>query len=630
MSIPRVRMFAGLNILNNSDSKNKKLFIFLILLINFNLNALDINLTHSNISILPYSQIFVDKTNFMNKEDLKEEMFHLNTKDVLGYGFVPNTSVWIKFTLHNKTNQFLSKVLEYDNPETEEIFFYDGEKKILDGMWHIDKNTRRSINPIFNIILKPFETKEYYLRVHSDITTLIVKLTLWNEEDFHQHDYRHKLYIFMFFSAMIILFLYNTMLFVFTKDKAYFYYISYLIGVIFFESIYLGVAQLYFLSNSIATFITQATIGYLALLVAPTFLFTMEFLNTKVFVPNINRWMQFILYMLPFLVVLSFNNMLFNQNIMIVFLFAGMLLVFVGIYSLYKNVQQAKYYVVGWSLILSSLLLSILESLGIFTLQNWLKYSNEIAFLLEALLFSIALAHRIKLLNDEKEQANIKLIAFQENEKTHLKKIVKRTTKELKDSLEEKELLYQELSHRVRNNMAMVLSLTNLQISNAKNEEVKDALYTMQNRIKSVAQLYDQLELKEKNIDKDTTIYFKQIKANIEQHFEKNIMLRCDVSFHLDLTTLIYCGQILNELITNSYKYAFESSGVIDISLKKEEGMIEFIVRDDGVGFQTQRKNSLGLKIIKNLVEKQLLGEIKIISNEEGTIANMRWKENLE
>ena len=91
----------------------------------------------------------------------------------------------------------------------------------------------------------------------------------------------------------------------------------------------------------------------------------------------------------------------------------------------------------------------------------------------------------------------------------------------------------------------------------------------------------------------------------------------------------IYCGLIINELITNSFKYAFTNKEEkYFISLKKEDGIIRLIVSDDGIGYDKDTPtNSLGLTLVNTLAVNQLRGEIKIESiNVVKTMIS--WKED--
>ena len=91
----------------------------------------------------------------------------------------------------------------------------------------------------------------------------------------------------------------------------------------------------------------------------------------------------------------------------------------------------------------------------------------------------------------------------------------------------------------------------------------------------------------------------------------------------------IYCGLILNELMTNSFKYAFPNkNGHIQIKLFKEDNTITLIVSDDGVGYEKlQKTTSLGLILVDTLTIKQLKGTINTLSD-DGVTVEITWNEN--
>ena len=221
----------------------------------------------------------------------------------------------------------------------------------------------------------------------------------------------------------------------------------------------------------------------------------MEFLHTKRF-PKIHLSFKIYLYLLPFIVLLSFDNFLFNLNIMIIFFPLAFLLLFTGIYTLYHGVRQARYYLAGWSLLIVSLLLSVYESMGGDTSFITFAYMNEVAFALEAFIFSIALAYRINILSEQKIASDKKLIEFQKEEQELLESLVNIKTKDLRNSLDEKEILYKELNHRVKNNLQMILSLVKLQINQTYIQNTKDELNITKDRINSIANLYEILHLR--------------------------------------------------------------------------------------------------------------------------------------
>ena len=599
------------------------LTIFFIVILNFNLFAIEIDESSSNLNILSKSSIFIDETDSLLKEQVSNETFSKNTKDVLGLGFVPHKALWIRFSLKNSSEKPISKILEYANPTTEDLYFYDGENIIVDGMWHINAD-RESLHPSFKIYLHPYEEKTFYIKAHSNISTLIANLTLWEPNEFLKYDYGKKTYLFIFFAIISTLLLYNFMLLIFTKDKAYLYYVLYLGSIIFFQLNYLGISQLYLFSNEISIFVAKASMIYISFLILSIILFTREFLYTPQFT-RLDRILVAYLYITPVVGLLSYNNFLFNLNIVTLFIPAGILIIYIGFYALAKGVKQARFYVIGWSFVLLSLIFMNLKTVGIFDMSIYFAYINEVAFVLEALLFSIALAHRINILSKEKNEAQRRLRAFEIEEKHRLEALVDERTKDLSFALEEKDILYKELNHRVKNNIQMVLSLIRLQISKTGSKKVKDELTITKDRINSVANLYEVLYFKKSTHKFDTQVYFENIINNMQENITHNITIEYKIDYNVNAHNLIYCGLILNELVTNSFKYAHCSE--VTIYIYKEDDYIYMIVKDDGDGFTKDKKPSLGFNIIETLVKKQLHGELDIYSK-VGTMTTIKWREN--
>ena len=596
------------------------IFVFLLSL-NLNAKTIFIDKDSSNVDILGLSEVYVDKTNSLSKEDVMHEIFQNNDQNEINLGIAPESALWIKFTLKNTANEKIHKIIEYVNPETENLYFFYDDIIILDGMFH-HHDSRKTLNPIFDIELEPYEEKIFYIKAHCKISALIAKLTLYKQVDFLHNDYNHTLFIFIFFAVIMTLFLYNFMLFIFTKDITYFYYILYLSSMMFFEAVYLGVAQLYFFTNEISEFVTKGTIAYISMLLIPMILFTMSFLNSKRFArPHLI--LKAYLYILPVVSILSFDNFFFDLNIMIIFFPLAFTLIYTAVYALKHGVKEALYYLIGWSMLIISLTFSVFESMGF---GSSTPYMNEVAFMLEAFMFSIALAHRIKVISQAKRDTDIKLINFQQKEQALLKTLVLQKTQDLQNSLQEKEILYKELNHRVKNNLQMIISLIKLQIASSTIQTTKQELSITKNRIESIAHLYETLHLSGTTENFETKLYFQNIVENIQYSFSLDIEIIYDIKYDISIHSSIYCGLIINELVTNSFKYAFVKSGTIKISSYKQNDLVYLLVEDDGCGFKMQKSTSLGLTIVKTLAQKQLKGDVNIES-QKGTKTTIVWME---
>lgn len=193
---------------------------------------------------------------------------------------------------------------------------------------------------------------------------------------------------------------------------------------------------------------------------------------------------------------------------------------------------------------------------------------------------------------------------------------------ELRNNLRDKTKLLQELYHRTRNNMSMVISLLSLQAEAFDDGDIRDALVAMQDRIFSMALVHDQLYRSQDLSRLNLREYLEDLVAHFGIRFglaERGV--RFDLALE-DVVVLvdvaIPCGLILNELITNSAKHAFPDKylGTIRLELRREVDRIRIDVCDDGVGapadFATGLDDGFGLGLVSMLVTDQLKGHVRI------------------
>jgi two-component sensor histidine kinase len=418
------------------------------------------------------------------------------------------------------------------------------------------------------------------------------------------------------------------MIFLFIKDKAYLYYIFYLISLILMNSYYSGFIPYYLLSAELASWSMKLHMIFISILFTFTILFTQEVLQTKKFI-KLHKILNLILYLLPFTFILSYNSNVLNPYLLSLYISIGLFLIYTGLYTLFKDIYAAKYYVFAWSPLIIILIIFTLETAGLYTLNINLTYVSDLSFVLEALLFSIALAHRIKIANDQKALADAQLISYQEKEKKYLNTLVLKKTDDLEKALTVKELLYKELNHRIRNNFMIILSLLRLQISRTKIIHTKDSLKIMENRIKSISNLYQMMILNSENINVNTAKYLDRIAQDVKVSFKRRVRIEYDIEHNIEVDSLVYVGLIFNELISNSIKHAFtDNEGKIFVTLKKENDNIYLKIKDNGKGFTQKEKKSLGSIIVETLVEEQLEGKLSINSN-DGTEIMISWKEEI-
>jgi two-component system, sensor histidine kinase LadS len=592
-------------------------------------NAFEISSNVPKYSILDKSDIYIDYSEQLNFEQIKNREFTKNSEQSLSYGYSPKFNVWIKITLSNLENNSLHKILEYANPLTTNIELYDSSEGLIkkEGLFNISEN-RKSLNPIFRIQIKPYETKTYYFKINSSITTLIINLNLWKLEPFYQNEILHQSILNFFFGAMAILAVYNLFIYFFTKDKNYLFYVFYIVGIIFHHLLYVGVGFLYINNPAIIKIITNFSSLIVGFPVFALGLFTRSFLDISKY-PVVDKILKTWLYLFPFILCVFLIMDDFNKYRNIFSVALLILLFFITIYATFKKNRQAYFILFSWFIFIYAGMYMYLSSLGLFNGYKIFPYYVEIALVLEAIIFSIALTDKIKQLEKQKDFISNEFLIQQKNEKQRLQVIVNEKTKDLTFALEEKELLLKELNHRVKNNMQTIISLIRLQCIDIEDEKIQDIFLTVQNRIKAMSHLHELLHEQNSVTTIDTNEYFKILIEELQYSYEKNIKIIYDIKTNLKIDKAIYCGLILNELITNCFKHAFNSyEGTVYISLTKTDSLIELNVKDNGKGFdKAKSSDSLGLVLVQTLAKEQLKGSF-LIEAKNGTNVIISWRDD--
>ena len=200
---------------------------------------------------------------------------------------------------------------------------------------------------------------------------------------------------------------------------------------------------------------------------------------------------------------------------------------------------------------------------------------------------------------------------------------LKESESQIRASLREKEVLLQEIHHRVKNNLQVVSSLLNLQAEHIQHPETLRAFAESRARIQSMALVHEKIYRNTSLAHIDFSDYLRELTAQLFQNYNTNprqIALRLElapVAFGLD--TAIPCALIVNELVSNSLKYAFPPghTGELLIRLRSEEGRsVELEVADNGVGlpagYDWKQSQSLGLQLVRMLTQ-QLHGQVQLV-----------------
>ncbi|RJP75261.1 MAG: PAS domain-containing protein [Candidatus Zixiibacteriota bacterium] len=196
----------------------------------------------------------------------------------------------------------------------------------------------------------------------------------------------------------------------------------------------------------------------------------------------------------------------------------------------------------------------------------------------------------------------------------------------LKASLDEKVVLLKEIHHRVKNNLQIISALLGLQRGRVTDPGAETILRDSQNRIRSIALVHEKLYRSHDLARVDLAEYLGALAGSLVQSYAAAPRVTLEIEaepVHLDIDTILPCGLIVNELVSNALKHAFPGrrDGAITVSLAAAEGAVRLRVRDDGVGFPPEvdyrRSDSLGLQLIRSLAG-QLGATLELTAPPEG------------
>ncbi|WP_445664330.1 PAS domain S-box protein [Fodinibius sp. AD559] len=209
----------------------------------------------------------------------------------------------------------------------------------------------------------------------------------------------------------------------------------------------------------------------------------------------------------------------------------------------------------------------------------------------------------------------------------------KKAELELIESFQEKEMLLQEIHHRVKNNLAIVTSMMQLQAMETENPDLQGALQSAQQRIQTIANIHELLYGSESLSHLNFGENIRQLLHNLREIYDNGKQIAVDLhvdDIPLNINQAIPCALMVNEVVTNAYKHAFnhQKEGRITVHLHEADGNVKVEITDNGVGIPTNLAQedlpTIGMTLI-TLLKQQLEGEISF-SNTNGTQFSLEFK----
>ena len=568
------------------------------------LNVIEVSNKSGVVSILEEGELYLGEGNLTKKQI--EEGSYLKEYNQKNVNIPPSgQTVWIHFRLKNSSNESIEKALVLNSPSLEFIsLFTEGSSKPrLNGISH--QSNQSTIYYSYIIHIPPNSIKEYYLRVASPHKSFFFNLTLQSYEEFRRNDAFNQAPRLVMLGILLGLMIYAFLLGFYSQDISYFYYGMYLFFTLTHQVTFLGLTQIYF-PHWLILFDMPLAITKLALGLFFAILFAISFLKID------KKTIFFKIYML--FLFASLWVVFFVEKLWVMLLLGVAFVFFNAVVATLRyraGYKQARLFIVGFGVVSVAYILVVLDSFGFTSTLDYFPNILMWAFTIEVLALTLAFADRYKILQEIKEKTD------RDREKIIKNEVIQKTA-DLNKALKVKSLLLKEVHHRVKNNLQIILSIIRLQNDKLKDSETKEKFSELENRINAIAKTYNMLIIEEDLDDIDMEEYIEMLLSDIEESMfdiTSNIELDIDVDASLPLGKAVYIGIVINELVTNSYKYAFENQrGTIFISLHHLNNKYELRVWDTGKGFTYNKKKhtSLGLKLIHALVKEQLRGTIEM------------------
>ncbi|CAA7621368.1 Signal transduction histidine kinase [Candidatus Terasakiella magnetica] len=214
------------------------------------------------------------------------------------------------------------------------------------------------------------------------------------------------------------------------------------------------------------------------------------------------------------------------------------------------------------------------------------------------------------------------------HQETRLLLSVERNASDLTEALAEKDVLFQEVHHRVKNNLQVISSLLTMQLLHVSDDTARTSLKDALDRIHSMGLVHQTLYERNLAAKVDLGVYFGKLAEALVTSYgigKGGVTVEVEVEGVLDLERAVPLGMLANEALSNALKHAFSDGrrGTVKVTLSHGESEWRFTVRDDGIGMSTTVNKGIGLSLIRALT-RQLNGRSEITSD-NGTVVSITF-----
>ena len=376
--------------------------------------------------------IYEDKTNSLNFNDVVSKPFKPTNQIVPNLG-ISKSTFWLRLKVDNQSNS-ASLILKLGTPMIDEIeFFYPNHlnqyKSIITGESKPFK-TRKYQDPnfFFDLTIPSKTKKTYYLKIVSS-KDIVLPLSIGTKDVVFEKLKLVDILSGIYIGIMLVMILYNLFVYISVKDKSYLYYVVYVAIVLLVQTGLQGYLFQY-LWPSFPIFSQYSIFLFSSLSGISAIAFMNVFLKVKHHYKKLYSisLVFYIIYLIPIIIPLFGFDMIGWQLLNASSGLASFYMLFVAIMIVKKGYKPANYFLVAWSIFLLGVMIFVLKNIETLPFNNFTRYTMQIGSAIETVLLSFALAARINVYKQEKED----LIR---NQNILLEQQVKERTAELNTTL---------------------------------------------------------------------------------------------------------------------------------------------------------------------------------------------------
>ncbi|WP_060825465.1 7TM diverse intracellular signaling domain-containing protein [Sulfurospirillum cavolei] len=586
----------------------QKLFVWCLWVLSLSAASIDIGQS-DNVSLLEHAEIYLEKgANFEVSDVPPQEVFQPYMSSFISQGYLADEAVWVRFNLKNESAVTVKRFLHVNNSMLDSVILYDDQGHILKSGVLYRTEYSDIFDYFFPIQLNSLEERTFYLKVLTNSCATYFHLHAESEAVLWKKTLDRQLILTLLFSVMGTLIVYNAFIYLFTKERVYLTYVFYLSVVVYNDLSYTGMLfpamKLCGISyeGMIAWSYIDAYLGplYTMGVTLAVLFFVRDFMHLERY-PKIHRSFKwFFLGCLGFALIYLFGSDIIFDVIIYYMCFILLYILAIAVYLVYKKEENSLYFLVSWGVNILGTFMFLLYNIGMYIPKNGVYcYFYEMSMVFEGLVFSIILSKRLN------------------------------RTKALAKALDTERILIRELHHRVKNNLQFIVSLYRLKLRPSLDAIGKAKLVEAESNVRSIGKIHEILHAHQNISELAASVYINDLIKEIKRGYPQSnitVVIEAD-EVVLSIDHAIYCGLIINELVTNALKYAFDAhEGEIILHLTYAQKTYCLEIYDNGKGFEwDDERDSFGLSLVKRLIHDELKGTLHY-EQTHGSHYTIRWR----